>query len=86
MSRPICREGDATTHGGKVLQASGNFPVNGKRAARVGDWVSCPKHGANQIVEGGGATLEGGIAIVLHGCRTACGSAVIANSSTVVGV
>jgi uncharacterized Zn-binding protein involved in type VI secretion len=86
MSRPICREGDATTHGGKVIQVSGNFPVNGKRAARVGDLVSCPLHGDNQIVEAGGALLEGGIAVVLHGCRTACGSAVIANSSTVVAV
>jgi uncharacterized Zn-binding protein involved in type VI secretion len=86
MTRPICREGDATTHGGRVTQVSGNFPVNGKRAARIGDWVSCPKHGPNQIVAGGGATLEGGLVVALHGSRSVCGSTVIANSSTVVGV
>ncbi|MES2740840.1 MAG: PAAR domain-containing protein [Pseudomonadota bacterium] len=86
MTRPICREGDATTHGGKVINVSGNFPVNGLRAARVGDWVSCPSHGDNQIIEGGGATTEAGIAIALHGCRTECGSAVIADSATVVAV
>ncbi|CDG82917.1 PAAR domain-containing protein [Janthinobacterium agaricidamnosum] len=86
MARPVCREGDATTHGGKVIKVSGNFPVNGKRAARVGDMVSCPLHGDNPIIEGGGATLEGGIAVILHGCHTACGSAVIANASTVVSV
>lgn len=86
MSRPICREGDATTHGGKVIQVSGNFPVNGLRAARVGDWVSCPRHGDNRIVEGGGMTTEGGLAIVLHGCRTECGSAVISHATAVVAV
>lgn len=86
MTRPICREGDSTSHGGKVIKVSGNFPVNGKRAARVGDWVSCPIHGDNKLVEAGGATLEGGIPYVLHGCRSKCGSTVIADSTTVVGV
>ncbi|MDY7578173.1 PAAR domain-containing protein [Herbaspirillum sp. RTI4] len=86
MSHSICCEGDATTHGGKVTQVSGNFPVDGKRAARIGDWVSCPRHGDNQIVEGGGPFMEDGIPFALDGCRTQCGSAVIATARTKVSV
>lgn len=86
MNRPICREDDATSHGGKVIKVSGNVPFNGKRAARLGDWVSCPKHGDNQIIEAGNALTDGGIPIVLDGCHSACGSAVIATAIVTVAV
>ena len=45
MDRPICCEGDMTTHGGKVIKASGSFTIDGRRVARIGDLVSCPLHG-----------------------------------------
>ncbi|MET3135490.1 putative Zn-binding protein involved in type VI secretion [Oxalobacteraceae bacterium GrIS 1.11] len=77
MSRPICCEGDATSHGGKVVQASGSFTIDGRRIARVGDTVSCPRHGDNKIVEGDGTSLDEGIPIALHGHHGACGCALI---------
>ena len=38
----IIRLGDATTHGGVVVQASSDMVIEGKPAALVGDLVSCP--------------------------------------------
>jgi len=84
MTRPICCEGDATTHGGKVVQASGSFTIDGRRIARVGDQVSCPRHGANALVEGDAATLDEGIPVVLHGHHSACGCAVICTVNATV--
>ncbi|MER2471188.1 PAAR domain-containing protein [Photorhabdus laumondii] len=53
MSRSIILVGDSTSHGGKVLAGDEGFGVLGKKAAWVGDAVSCPKYGGNQtIVEG----------------------------------
>ncbi|AMO99102.1 PAAR motif family protein [Collimonas arenae] len=81
--RPICREGDATSHGGQVITASGSMMIDGRRNARVGDAVSCPEHGDNQIVEGC-SMLDEGVSVVLHACKTACGSTVIATGSFTV--
>ncbi len=72
--------GDATTHGGKVLSASSGFEINGKLAALLNDTVSCPEHGANNIIECDvSAYEENGRGIVLHHCKTQCGSLVIAS-------
>ena len=84
MNRPISREGDDTSHGGKIIRVTGTLSINGRRNARVGDWVHCPKHGDNQIVEPGGRVLDNGVPIVLHGCRSECGSTVISISQTTV--
>ncbi|WP_211455194.1 PAAR domain-containing protein [Collimonas antrihumi] len=81
MDRPICREGDDTSHGGKVTKVSGNMSIDGRRNARLFDWVSCPDHGDNQIIEGS-TMLDDGLAVVLHECKTACGSTVIATGNT----
>lgn len=86
MTRPISREGDDTSHGGKVISVTGTIVIDGRRNARVGDWVSCPKHGDNQIEDPGGAMLDNGVAVVLHGCRSACGSTVISASRVIVSV
>ena len=54
MYNGIVLIGDKTSHGGKVISASSNITVDGKKAALVGDMVNCPVdgHGTNPIVEG----------------------------------
>jgi len=44
MSLSICCEGDRTSHDGEVLQPTGSMCINGRRNARIGDMVSCPRH------------------------------------------
>ncbi|MEG7498750.1 PAAR domain-containing protein, partial [Enterobacter hormaechei] len=51
-----------------------------KNAALLNDTVSCPEHGMNKIIECDvSAYEENGRGIVLHGCKTQCGSSVIAS-------
>ncbi|WP_152530682.1 PAAR domain-containing protein [Paraburkholderia dilworthii] len=77
MNRSICFEGNATSHGGKVYKVSGSMEMDGCHNVRLGDWVSCPEHGDNQIIEAC-SMLDMDVPVVVHQCRTACGSAVIA--------
>jgi len=80
MKNPV-REGDKTTHGGLVKSASSTFRLEGKRVALHLDVVTCPEHGDNPIVEHGEGYGEGGRKWVVDGCRTQCGSLVIASES-----
>jgi len=73
------RISDANDHGGKVLTGSTTMKLEGRGVARVGDRVSCPKHGANVIVEGSGIFRDGGIPVALDGHRCACGCRLIAS-------
>ena len=77
----IIRLGDATTHGGMVIQASSEMVVEGKPAALVGDLVSCPipGHGTNPIIEGSQYMLFGGRSVAVDGCKTACGCSLISS-------
>lgn len=84
MSRPICCESDATTHGGRVIKASGSFTIDGRRVARLGDLVLCPMHGVNPIIEGDTATLDEGLPLALHGHHSACGCSLICNANATV--
>lgn len=54
MSRPFIVIGDRTDHGGVVVGATMTTETHGKRLARVGDQVTCPKkgHGTTVIVTG----------------------------------
>ncbi|MEZ2352240.1 PAAR domain-containing protein [Caballeronia sp. RCC_10] len=83
MNRSICCDGDATSHGGKVIKVSGSMTIDGRRNARLGDWVSCPEHGDNQIVEAC-EMLDEDVPVVLHQCKTACGSFVIATGNLTI--
>lgn len=83
MDHAICCEGDDTSHGGKVKKVSGSVEIDGRRNARVGDWVTCPEHGDNQITEGC-SMLDDGARIVVHQCKTACGSFVIATGEMTI--
>ena len=81
MNEPVCL-GNATSHGGEVITASSSFSLaGGRKAAVVGDLVSCPTHGDNPIIEGGEGVTDEGRPLVVGGCRTRCGSVVIAQPS-----
>ncbi|CAN0625836.1 conserved protein of unknown function [Burkholderia multivorans] len=77
----IVYEGDATSHGGTILTGSDRIKVKGRRAARIGDKVSCPIHGDNEIVEGSGRMKDGATQVSCDGDRTRCGAVLIASSS-----
>ncbi|MCC8373862.1 MULTISPECIES: PAAR domain-containing protein [Photorhabdus] len=83
MSRSIILVGDSTSHGGKVLAGDEGVDVLGKKAARVGDAVSCPKCGGNQtIVEGTPKIVSShGQMYALEGMKTSCGATLIASQS-----
>lgn len=70
--------GDKTSHGGKVLTGSAADRIDGKAIARVGDWVSCRKHGRNLIVEGSAVAMINGTPVAVEGCKTECGITLIA--------
>lgn len=82
MSRGFVLLGDRTTHGGQVISATSTHEVHGKLVALVGDLVSCPipGHGVNAIVEGCTDWSENGRALVVNGCRSACGCQVISSA------
>jgi len=71
--------GDKTSHGGAVISASSTFEIEGKNAALLNDSVSCPEHGPNRIIECEPGYEEQGKGIVVHLCKTECGSVVYAS-------
>jgi uncharacterized Zn-binding protein involved in type VI secretion len=83
MGRPFIVLGDKTDHGGEVIEASGVTDTHGKRLARVGDKVSCPKkgHGTTAIVSGDLTMVVDGQAVARHGDKTSCGATLISSQS-----
>lgn len=81
MGKALIRLGDKTTHGGKVITASQFTYSMGKRVARVGDLVKCPKkrHGVNPIITGDHTLIVDGKPVARHGDKTACGCSLIAS-------
>jgi uncharacterized Zn-binding protein involved in type VI secretion len=81
MSRPFIVIGDPTDHGGVVVGASGTTDTHGKRIARVGDQVTCPKkgHGTTVIVTGDPTMIIDGMPAARHGDKCACGATLIAS-------
>jgi uncharacterized Zn-binding protein involved in type VI secretion len=81
MSFSFIREGDSTSHGGKVLACTATNTVHGKPLALVGDMVSCPKCGGVYPivdVKNLGMTF-GGRAVASEGDKTACGATLFAS-------
>ncbi|MGV3345434.1 PAAR domain-containing protein [Enterobacteriaceae bacterium LUAb1] len=78
MSGLICL-GDATTHGGVVISASSTLYIDGHQVAMVMDWVSCPRHGASQILEGDQTIQEEGRQVALNNALCGCGCRVISS-------
>jgi uncharacterized Zn-binding protein involved in type VI secretion len=83
MGRPFIVLGDKTDHGGEVIEASGATETHGKRIARVGDKVTCPKkgHSTSEIVTGDPSMIIDGKAAARHGDKTACGATLISSQS-----
>ncbi len=82
MGRPFIVLGDQTDHGGQVIEASGMSFVHGRRMARVGDKVTCPKHGHGHttvIVTGDPTMIVDGQPVARHGDKCACGATLIAS-------
>lgn len=82
--RNVIRLGDATSHGGKVLNTSAShFKVAGIAVACVGDSCSCPVSGHNgcTIATGSRRHRVGGKAIAFHGDKTSCGATLIASAT-----
>jgi len=79
--------GDKTSHGGVVIGSSQTSDTHGKRLARVGDKVTCPKkgHGTTIIVTGDPTMIVDGAPVARHGDRCACG-AVLISSQMLSGV
>lgn len=89
MSRPFIVIGDQTDHGGVVVGSTMTTDTHGKRLARVGDQVTCPKrgHGTTVIVTGDPTMIVDGAPVARHGDKCACGATLISSQfvSTVGG-
>jgi len=57
---------------------------SGQPAARVGDSVSCPKHGTVTIVSGSPTTISGDTLLARVGDNTSCGDVITEGSSSVI--
>ena len=81
MSKPFIRLGDKTSHGGSVIEASGQTDSGNIKVARVGDKVSCPirGHGTCPIVSGDFALIVDGKAVAREGDKTSCGAVLISS-------
>lgn len=83
MSGEIIRQGDPTSHNGKVLEGSLTDICHGKPIAYMGHKVSCPKcNGTFTIVEGVTTTTFYGKGVALAGMKTSCGAVLIATQFT----
>ena len=84
--RPFIVIGDKTSHGGVVVGSTMTTDTHGKRLARVGDQVTCPKkgHGTTVIVTGDPTMIVDGAPVARHGDKCACGAVLI--SSQVVSL
>jgi uncharacterized Zn-binding protein involved in type VI secretion len=79
----IIRQGDPTSHGGKVLEGSLSDICMGKPIAFVGHKVLCPKcKGIFPIAEGSPTTTFYGKGVALARMKTACGATLIATQFT----
>jgi uncharacterized Zn-binding protein involved in type VI secretion len=79
MAGKLILLGDKTSHGGTVIEASGESAVGGVRIARLGDKVACPLtgHGVCPIVTGDMTMMIDGKPAARHGDMTACGATLI---------
>jgi uncharacterized Zn-binding protein involved in type VI secretion len=78
----LIRLGDTTDYGGEVITASESMRYGGRRVARKGDEVSCPRHPdvkPNVIMEGDDSMCDGGIPIARHWHQATCGCHLISS-------
>ena len=83
MGFAFIREGDTTSHGGRVLACSPDNKSDGIPLALLGDKVSCPKCGGVYPIVGVknlGVTFDGR-PVASEGDTTACGATLIASQN-----
>jgi uncharacterized Zn-binding protein involved in type VI secretion len=79
--RPFIVIGDRTSHGGTVIEGSTETDAAGQPIARIGDKVTCPKHGRKGIVTiatGDPTCIIDGQPAARDGDKTDCGAVLIA--------
>lgn len=82
--RKVIRLGDATSHGGKVIDcAAVHFTIGGIAVACVGDLCSCPVKGHQgcTIRSGSARHTIDGVAVAFEGDVTSCGARLIAGAA-----
>jgi len=80
----LIRLGDTTDHGGEVITASETMCYGGRRVARKGDLVRCPKHldvESNAILEGDEKITDHGIPVARQGHHAKCGCSLISSTA-----
>lgn len=85
MGFAFIRDGDTTSHGGRVIASDMTNTVDGKALALLGDMVSCPRCGGLYPIVNIKADLHmtfNGRPVASDGDITACGATLIASQST----
>lgn len=85
MGFAFIREGDTTSHGGRVLSCDPTNTVEGKPLALLGDMVSCPRCGGVYPIVKVKTELHmtfNGRPVASDGDMTACGATLIASQGT----
>ncbi|MBT1538278.1 PAAR domain-containing protein [Ralstonia solanacearum] len=80
--RGVIREGDSTTHGGKVITGASGYRVMGQAVACVGDHCTCPIPGHDHcvIVESDPTFKVNGRMVAFHGHKVSCGATLISSA------
>lgn len=78
----VIRVGDRTSSDGEVLRGSPTCFFMGKPVARIGDPVSCPKHGDNHIAHGTSQARDNGSEVAQDGDACKCGCTLISSLPT----
>jgi len=81
--RKLIRLGDATSHGGRVIDcAASHVTVGGIAVACVGDLCSCPVKGHQGCTIRSGSVRHtiNGVAVAFEGDLTSCGARLIAGA------
>ncbi|MBJ9625965.1 PAAR domain-containing protein [Burkholderia multivorans] len=84
MGFAFIRDGDTTSHGGRVIASDMTNTVDGKALALLGDMVSCPRCGGIYPIVKIKADLNmtfNGRPVASDGDMTACGATLIASQS-----
>lgn len=79
----MARIGDGISHGGEIVEGSGNVFCNGIGVARVGDAVVCLLHGAQSIAGGSTTVFCNGKGVARIGDSITCGAVISTGSPNV---
>ena len=79
----IARIGDPISHGGQIIEGSGDVRANSIGVARLGDKALCLEHGMVQIASASGTVTANGRGVARVGDVTSCGAVIIQGSPNV---